>query len=133
LTIENKGEIPVDLRPLLGDWVFGCDICQQVCPWNRFAPPPDPAFTSRSGQSRPSLAIDLALNATEFKHKFKDSPILRAKRRGYLRNLAVSLGNSSTPSTSPILKRLLNDSETLLHEHAAWALARLQTKNQESK
>lgn len=127
LTIENKDEIPTDLRPLVGEWVFGCDICQQVCPWNRFAPPPDPAFLPRAGQSRPSLLEDLTLTVTEFNLKFKGTPIQRAKRRGYLRNLAVALGNSGDLSSRPMLETALNDSEPLVSTHAAWAISRLST------
>lgn len=132
LTIENKGEIPVDLRHLLGEWVFGCDICQQVCPWNRFAPPPDPAFAPQPGRVHPNLITDLTLNSSEFNQKFKDSPILRAKRRGYLRNLAVSLGNHPSPSAQSALEEAVHDHEPLIHEHAVWALANLRNNTQGS-
>src|SRR5690606_5851713 len=95
LTIENKGPIPRELHPLIGDWVFGCDICQMVCPWNRrFGDQePDPAFAPRPGVPRPLLRADLHLSSQAFNRKFKDSPVRRAKRRGYLRNIAVALGN----------------------------------------
>ena len=95
LTIELKGVIPADLRPQMGDWIFGCDVCQQVCPWNqRFAAPQgDPDFAAREGVPRPDLAQELALDEVAFKAKFKGSPVKRAKRRGYLRNVAVALGN----------------------------------------
>lgn len=132
LTIENKDEIPPDLRPLVGEWVFGCDICQQVCPWNRFAPPPDPAFAPRPGQARPSLTSDLALTGTEFNRKFKNTPIRRAKRRGYLRNLIVALGNSRDASTLPALETACSDPEPLINAHAAWALSRLPSGDEES-
>jgi epoxyqueuosine reductase len=133
LTIENKDDIPANLRPLLGDWAFGCDACQQACPWNRFSPPSDPAFLPNPGAARPSLSADLTLDARQFNLKFKKSPIQRAKRRGYLRNLAIALGNSRDPSVKPVLENVLQDPEALVREHAAWALSHLQTIPQESK
>ncbi len=125
LTIENKGEIPAALRPQMGEWVFGCDICQQVCPWNRFAPPADPAFLPRAGQPRPSLPEHIKLTTTEFNARFKGTPIQRAKRRGYLRNLAVALGNSGDKSAIPSLEAARNDPEPLVSIHASWAFSRL--------
>lgn len=97
LTIENKGEIPADLRPYLGDWVFGCDLCQTVCPWNRFAPSPDPAFAPRPGVPRPSLPAGLALTPEAFNRKFKDSPVQRTRCKGYQRNLSVVFENLKLP------------------------------------
>ena len=124
LTIELKGEIPEELRPRLGNWVFGCDVCQQVCPWNRFAPEQgDPAFAPRPGIPAPELVAELALTAEEFKRKFTGSPVLRAKRRGYLRNVAVALGNQGDPAALPALERAAaEDPEPLVREHAAWAV-----------
>src|SRR5262245_1818633 len=91
LTIELKDEIPTELRSLIGDWVFGCDVCQTVCPWNRFAVDGDSAF----GAENPvhALTDELALTPQEFNGRFKRTPVKRAKRRGYLRNVAVALGN----------------------------------------
>jgi epoxyqueuosine reductase len=95
LTIENKGEIPPDLQAAVGDWVFGCDVCQQVCPWNRFADPSgDPALSPRPEQARPELRPALALTPEAFNQKFRGTPIQRAKRSGYLRNVAVALANA---------------------------------------
>jgi len=128
LTIELKGPIPRDLRPLIGEWVFGCDICQQVCPWNkRFAlSQGDPVFGPRLNLHHPDLTEELALTAEEFNRKFKGSPVKRSKRRGYLRNIAVALGNSKDPSAAPALREtLLNDPEPLVRGHAAWALGNL--------
>lgn len=126
LTIENKGEILPDLRPQTGDWVFGCDVCQQVCPWNRrVAPAPDPEFEARPGVPAPDLAADLALTPQEFNRKFKDSPVQRARRRGYLRNVAVALGNSGDPAAVPALEKALQDDEPLVRQHAAWALEKI--------
>jgi epoxyqueuosine reductase len=132
LTIELKGIIPHDLRPLVGDRVFGCDVCQQVCPWNQcFAPSGgDPSFVPRSGASCPDLIQELALSPREFNLKFKNSPVKRAKRRGYLRNVAVALGNTGDPSAVSVLGQvLLNDPETLVRGHAAWALGCIGDEN----
>lgn len=128
LTIELKGSIPVQLRPQLGNWVFGCDICQQVCPWNqRFANlPGDSAFAPRAGVSNPDLLLEIRLTPEGFNRKFKDSPLKRAKRRGYLRNVAVALGNSADPAAVPVLAEVLaDDGEPLVRSHAAWALGQI--------
>jgi epoxyqueuosine reductase len=128
-TIENKGSIPIKLRPKMGKWVFGCDICQAVCPWNlRFAPEKgDPALAPRPGVPRPALRKELHLTAQEFNQKFRRSPVQRAKRRGYLRNVAVALGNQADPATIPDLAQVLaNEPEPLVRSHAAWALGRFQ-------
>ena len=95
LTIELKGEIPPELRPLTGNWVFGCDVCQQVCPWNqRFAAASgDPAFAPRPDVPAPDLQAELSLTPEAFSRKFKGSPLKRAKQRGYLRNVAAALEN----------------------------------------
>jgi epoxyqueuosine reductase len=130
LTIENKGPIAAELRGKMGDWVFGCDICQTVCPWNeRFASPAgDPALAPRSGIPRPVLREALRLTPQEFNRKFRGSPILRAKRRGYLRNAAVALGNSQDLAAVPDLVQTLHDEpEPLVRAHAAWALGQLRT------
>ena len=127
LTIENKKEIPPDLRPLMGNQVFGCDICQQVCPWNRFANPEhDPAFNAHPGLPNPDLRVELALNPQEFNRKFKGSPVLRSKRRGYLRNVAVALGNSGDKTALPVLEMVVQNNEALIGEHAGWALEQIQ-------
>ncbi len=134
LTIENKGEIPADLRPLTGGWVFGCDICQMVCPWNQHARAvaatsprrdPDPAFAPRPEIQTSDLVADLSLSPQEFNRKFKDSPVQRARRRGYLRNVAVALGNLRAADAAPPLKRLAEEAEPLVSEHAQWALERI--------
>ena len=127
LTIENKGVIPPDLRPLMGNWVFGCDICQMACPWNRRpTASPDPAFTPRPGIPAPDLCADLALTPQEFNRKFKENPIQRPRRRGYLRNVAVALGNAGGADAPTALERAMkNNEESLIREHAAWALERL--------
>jgi len=127
LTIELKEALPVDLREKIGNWVFGCDVCQQVCPWNqRFAIPfQETRFTPRPGVDRPFLEDELALSPQEFNRKYKGSPVKRTKHRGYLRNVAVALGNSQNPETIPILRQALNDPEPLVRAHAAWALGQI--------
>ena len=130
VTIELKGPIPRDLRPLLGNRIFGCDICQEVCPWNRrfarpAARPPWPAPPPEA--MAPPLLELLALDEEAFRQRFAGSPIKRAKRRGLLRNVAVALGNWGDPVAVPGLVRALADPEPLVRGHAAWALGRIGT------
>jgi len=123
LTIELKNDIPEELRPLLGDWVFGCDVCQMVCPWNRFASPQgDASFSPRPDTPTPNLIRELELTPETFNRKFKNSPVKRAKRRGYLRNVAVALGNSQDFKAIQALENALEDSESMIREHASWAI-----------
>jgi epoxyqueuosine reductase len=126
LTIENKGEIPADLRPAVGEWLFGCDVCQQVCPWNRFSSPEgDPEFAPRSGLLPEEIVKEFQLSAQDFNRKFKNSPIKRAKRRGYLRNISVVLGNRKSSAEVSSLKITIRDVEPLVRSHAAWALGQI--------
>lgn len=132
LTIELKDDIPPELRPQMSDWVFGCDICQMVCPWNRFAAPEgDPSFSPRENVQSPNLIRELELMPEDFNRKFKHSPVKRAKRRGYLRNVAVGLGNKGSAQNIPALEKALQDSEPMVREHAAWAIE--QIKERENK
>ncbi len=127
LTIELKGAIPHDLRGGLGTHVFGCDICQDACPYNvRYRPTTEPAFQPRPGLFEPELIPLLRLTDAEFKAKFRGSPILRAKRRGFLRNVCVALGNLGRAEAVPALaEALARDPEPLVRAHAAWALGRI--------
>ncbi|MBN1303036.1 MAG: tRNA epoxyqueuosine(34) reductase QueG [Anaerolineales bacterium] len=126
LTIENKGSIPEDLRPLLGDRVFGCDACQLACPWNRFAEGEIAAeFPGLPGVPTPDLAEALSLTPEAFDLRFQDSPVRRSKRQGYLRNASVALGNSESPGAAPALERAAADPDPLIREHALWALQRI--------
>jgi epoxyqueuosine reductase len=130
LTIEHRGAIPRELRPLMGNLVFGCDICQDVCPWNKFAQvAPEREFYARDGNLTPSLIELLGLSRDEFNHRFKDSPVKRAKHSGFLRNVAVALGNSNDPAAIPALEKALAHEEPLVRAHAAWALGRLGARN----
>ncbi|HEV8253928.1 MAG TPA: tRNA epoxyqueuosine(34) reductase QueG [Vicinamibacteria bacterium] len=126
LTIELKGAVPEAQRAGLGRHVFGCDICQDVCPWNRrrrgSGPP---AFAPREGLQAPELEALAGLDQEGFRALFRKSAVKRAKRRGLLRNVAVALGNSGHASRRPALERLSRDEDPVVREHAAWALARL--------
>lgn len=127
LTIELKGSIPLELRPLLGNRIFGCDICQEVCPWpTRFATPTKERafFAAEIDRDAPRL-IDLAsLSEEAFKQKFAGTPILRSKRRGLLRNVAVALGNWGSSEAKNALRVLANDPDPIIAEHAQWGLQR---------
>jgi epoxyqueuosine reductase len=128
LTIELKDDIPEELRPLMRDWIFGCDICQQVCPWNRFSPPADSAFEPKI--PLPVLPSDLTLSSVEFNQRFKKSPLKRAKRRGYLRNLAVAIGNNGSQNDISLLEQAAKDNEPMIREHAKWAMEKLEVKSE---
>jgi epoxyqueuosine reductase len=129
LTIELRGPIPRELRPLIGNRIYGCDICQEVCPWNSFATPStEAAFLAREGLDGPLLIEWMTMTQAEFSARFKGSPIKRAKRRGLLRNVAVALGNWGSPEAVPALAVALNDEEPLVRGHAAWALGRIGTE-----
>jgi epoxyqueuosine reductase len=144
LTIELRGSIPLELRPLMGNLIFGCDICQEVCPVNQVvqrrlglcqepAPRthllqvrPRPALHPRASVgSNPELIPLLKLTEEEFRERFRGSPIKRAKRRGLLRNVCVALGNSADPAAVPALCEALHHEEALVRGHAAWALGQL--------
>jgi epoxyqueuosine reductase len=133
LTIELKGAIPVELRPLIGNRIYGCDDCLAVCPWNRFA---------REGEmmkahARPELATPdlielLSLDKAGFKRRFAGTPMLRTKRRGLFRNVCVALGNEGDESALPALEKAAQDAEPLIAEHAQWAMKEI-GKRTESK
>lgn len=130
LTIELKGSIPPDLRPLMGNWIFGCDVCQDVCPYVRqYSRParqagagPAPASLDRIA---PRLLDALRWDRATFNALFKGTAVMRARRRGLLRNICVAAGNWGSPDALPALRALLDDEEPLVCEHAAWAIARI--------
>jgi epoxyqueuosine reductase len=132
LTIELRGAIPVELRPALGNRVFGCDDCLAVCPWNRFARAGAlMAAHRREDLAAPALAELLALDDAAFQARFAGTPILRARRRGFLRNVCVALGNVGDAGVLPALRRAASDPEPLIAEHAAWAVGRIEAAHRQ--
>ena len=127
LTIENRGPIPTALRRLVGDWIFGCDICQDVCPVNRKAQITDePTFKlGEHGYNSIELIPLLSLSTQEFNEKFKNNPIKRTKRSGFLRNVCVALGNIGDPKALPALFDSLQDQDPIIRSHAAWAIGEI--------
>ena len=126
LTIEKRGSIPEDLRAGMGRHVFGCDICQDVCPWNRKAPAsPAPEFQARPGLVNPALAWLAEMTVEEFRETFRGSPIRRTKRAGLRRNAAIAMGNSGDQQFLPLLDRMSSDEDESVAESARWAKGRL--------
>jgi epoxyqueuosine reductase len=130
LTIELKGSIPLELRPAIGNRIYGCDDCLAVCPWNRFAR----AGNLMKAQARPDLGTPdllelLALDESAFLDRFAGTPIRRIKRRGLLRNVCVALGNVGDSSALPALRKAAADPEPLITEHAGWAIAEITKRN----
>ncbi len=120
-TIENRGAIPRELRSKIGNWIFGCDICNDVCPWNDDHSPDDGA-----SDLLPRLPELLALSEEDFGRRFTVSAVKRAKRRGLLRNVAVALGNTRNPDAiAPLTRSIETESEPLIRSHAAWALGQV--------
>jgi len=129
LTIELKGPIPVELRPALGNRIFGCDDCLAVCPWNRFAREGNRMNThSRPELNSPDLRELLQLDETAFRLRFAGTPIFRTKRRGLLRNVCVALGNVGDASALPHLQKAAADPEPLIAEHANWAIGQIESR-----
>ena len=126
LTIELRGAIPRELRPLMGDWVFGCDICQEVCPVNRKAAPTlEAEFRKRHDFDAPELLPLLDLDEGGFRERFNGSPIRRARKAGLQRNVCIALGNIGDPVAVPALAGVLTGGEPLVRAHAAWALGQI--------
>ena len=129
LTIELKGPIPIELRPAVGNRIYGCDDCLAACPWNRFAQ----AGQLMQRHARPDFAAPdllelLSLDDDGFKRRFQGTPILRVKRRGLLRNVCVALGNIGDASALPVLNRAKDDPEPLIAEHAVWAIEQIRKR-----
>ncbi len=126
LTIEKRGEIPEDMRAGIGRQVYGCDICQDVCPWNRKAPATTAEeFQPREGLVNPALAWLAEMSEEEFREKFRGSPIKRAKRAGLRRNAVIAMGNSGDAKFGPLLEKLESDSDTVVADAARGALSRM--------
>ena len=130
LTIELKGSIPVELRPMIGDRIYGCDDCLDACPWNRFAQVSrEAAFSARPAVTQMRLRDFLALDEEQFRNMFRGSPIRRVKRRGFLRNVCVALGNVGTREDLPALVNAARDQEPLVAEHAVWAIEQIKQRS----
>jgi len=128
LTIEQRGPVPEELREKMGQHLFGCDICQDVCPWNRRAPvTPDPAFAPRTELVNPLLQWISGMNREEFLRVFRGSPVKRAKLTGLLRNAAIAMGNSGDRKYLPRLRELTRHENPAVAEHARWAIGKLET------
>jgi epoxyqueuosine reductase len=126
LTIELRGPIPEELRPDMGDWLFGCDVCQDVCPWNRKAPlGGEPALQPRSDVVALDALEILTLSEEEFRRRYRGTALWRTKRRGLVRNAAIVLANSGERRAMPDLERLCGDSDPVVAEAARWALQQL--------
>ncbi|HET6410350.1 MAG TPA: tRNA epoxyqueuosine(34) reductase QueG [Chthoniobacteraceae bacterium] len=134
LTIESKGSIPEEFRPMIGDRIYGCDDCAAACPWNRFAQQSrESSFAAREFVTGWILRDYLALDDEAFRALFRRSPIKRIKRRGFLRNVCVALGNVGTVDDLPALQRCAEDPEALIAEHAKWAIGRIRERSGKSK
>jgi epoxyqueuosine reductase len=130
LTIELKGSIPVELRPAIGDRIFGCDDCLAVCPWNRFAREGQMMKAhGRSELGQTELLELLSLDDAGFKRRFAGTPMLRAKRRGLLRNVCVALGNTGDETAVVALGKAASDREALVAEHATWAIEQIHSRS----
>jgi epoxyqueuosine reductase len=128
LTIEKRGPIPEDLRAGIGRHVFGCDICQDVCPWNRKAPVTSaPEFAAREGLVNPALDWLAEMSEEEFRTTFRGSPIRRTKRSGLRRNAVIAMGNSGQEEFLPLLEKLADDEDEVVAESARWSIGRLRS------
>jgi len=129
LTIELRGPCPDEHRPHMDQWLFGCDICQEVCPWNRKAPPTaEPALQPRTDLEAVDLVELLGLTEEAFRRRFRGTALMRSRRRGLLRNAALILGNRGDPAALPALRRALADPEPVVREAAAWAIQQIENK-----
>jgi epoxyqueuosine reductase len=127
LTIELRGPIPEELREPTGNWLFGCDVCQEVCPWNDKAPPgTEPALQARDDLAAIDLLELLSLSEEQFRQRFRGTALMRTKRQGLLRNAAIVLGNQGDRSVLPALHHALTDSDEVVREAVYWAIARIE-------
>jgi epoxyqueuosine reductase len=132
LTIELRRDVPEELRPAMNDWLFGCDVCQEVCPWNRKAPLGNEAALESRGDME---AIDLyelvAMSEEAFRRRFKGTALWRARRRGLLRNAALILGNRGDRRALPVLEMAAKDADEVIREAAHWAMERIRSDGSE--
>jgi epoxyqueuosine reductase len=129
LTIEHRSDIAEEMRSGLGDWLFGCDVCQQVCPWNRKAPPGmEPALQGRPELEKLDLIEVLSLSEEAFRRRFRGTALLRTKRSGLVRNAALVLGNTGDAAALPALRRALDDPEPVVREAARWAIQEIESR-----
>jgi epoxyqueuosine reductase len=129
LTIENKGPIPVEFRSAIGDRIYGCDDCLEVCPWNRFAQKTSETRFQLPAQLQTLTLRQLAvLTDDEFRALFRDSPVKRIKRPRFVRNVCVALGNVGMRDDAPVMKQLAGDPDPLIAEHASWALEQIRNR-----
>lgn len=135
LTIEHKGPIPRDIRSQMGNWVYGCDICQDVCPWQRFAKPQSEAVFAPLDLDRaaPPLTTLLTLYEEGFAEKYRGSAVFRIKRERLVRNACIAAGNSSLPNLAQYIEPLFADTSPLIRGHAAWAMGKLEIGRDELK
>jgi epoxyqueuosine reductase len=130
LTIELRTSIDLELRAPMGDWFFGCDICQEVCPWNRKSPAgSEPAFHRHADWEALDLLELLAMSEETFRERFRGTPLKRAKRRGLLRNAAIVLGNTGTADALPALRNAAADPDDIIREAAVWAIEQIESRN----
>ncbi len=129
LTIENKDQIPAEIRGSVGQWVFGCDICQTVCPWNHRSGLPKQNQAANAALEPEEMILDLSLTPEEFKSKFEGSSINRARHFGYLRNLVTVLANTKEYAALDALTHLLrSESNEALHETIRWAIEKIKAE-----
>ena len=129
LTIEKRGTIPEEMRAGIGQQVFGCDICQDVCPWNRRAPATDkPEFQPREGLVNPALGWLAEISEEEFREQFRGSPIKRTKRSGLRRNALIAIGNSGDERLMQVVERAIGDEDPVIADAGRWACDRLNNK-----
>lgn len=132
LTIEHKGSIPVSLRPLIGDRIYGCDVCLEVCPWNRFAKMSrETQFHARHSIFKHTLRDFAQITPEQFRETFAKSPIKRIKHNRFIRNVCVALGNTGALKDLPTLEKLANSEDPLIAEHATWAMQTIRNKENE--
>src|SRR5262249_48284857 len=124
-TIEHRGSIPEGKRADLDDWIFGCDVCQDVCPWNlSFSKPAGGLFKHRDDLDGLDPEEILGLDEATFRKRYSGTPLMRAKWEGMRRNACIVLGNRGDPAALPALRRALDDADPIIRDHAAWAIAR---------